>query len=150
MTTMTATRRALVGVLLGLVGLFGALAYLRDPAWLIRTESGFRPWETTADGTRYRWTGGHASFFVRSDASEVSIPVRTTFSSPSDGAVTVTFSIDDRPTQRFRLIDDTAYLVTLSLPPRGSRRVRRIDIRVDRTRPGNRGVEVGEVSITHH
>jgi hypothetical protein len=142
---MTATRRALVFVLLGSLGLFGALAYLRDPAWLIRTESGFRPWETNTDGTRYRWTGGHASFFVRSEASEISFPLRTTFSAPSDGPVAVTLAIDDQLAQRVVLTDDAWHQVTLSLPPRGSRRVRRIDIRVDRTRPGNHGVEVAEV-----
>jgi hypothetical protein len=109
-----------------------ALAYLRDPPWLLRVESGFRSWETAADGTRYRWTGGHASFFVRADASEIAIPLRTTFA-----------SLDDRPARRLLLIDDQWQRVTLALPPRGGRRVRRVDIRVDRTRPGNRGVQAG-------
>ncbi len=51
-------------VCLVLAGIAGALAYLRDPPWLDHMESGFRRWETAADGTRYRWTAGHASFFV--------------------------------------------------------------------------------------
>jgi hypothetical protein len=137
------TRRVLVGSLL--VVLFGALAYLRDPEWLIRTESGFRPWETTVDGRRFRWTGGHASFFARADASAIRIPLRTTFPTSSDGPVTVTLAIDDHLAQRVVLTDDAWHEITLSLPPRGSRRVRRIDIRVDRTSPGNHGVEVAEV-----
>jgi len=55
-----------VSWLAGVVVLLGMLGYLRDPAWLIGIESGFRPWERGADGTRSRWTGGHASFFVPS------------------------------------------------------------------------------------
>jgi hypothetical protein len=137
------TRRVLVGSLL--VVLIGALAYLRDPEWLIRTESGFRPWETATDGRRFRWTSGHASFFVRADASAITIPLRSTFSSSERGPVAVTLAIDDRLAQRVVLTDDTWHEVTLSLPLRGSRRVRRIDIRVDRTRPGNHGVEVAEI-----
>jgi hypothetical protein len=121
------------------------LAYLRDPAWLIRTDSGFRPWETGTDGTRYRWTGGHASFFVRSGAREIGVPIRTTFATSSDGPVTVTLSIDDRPAERLLLADDGWQRLTLPLPPPGSRHVRRIDIQVNRTRPGNRGVQVGDV-----
>jgi hypothetical protein len=123
-----------------------ALAYLRDPAWLIAVESGFRNWETAPDGTRYRWTSGHASFFVPSDASELEIPVRT-IAAPSNVAVTVSLSIDDRLAERLVLKDDEWHRVTVTLPPRGTRRVRRIDLRVDRTNIGNRGVQVGDLGI---
>jgi hypothetical protein len=34
------------------------------------------------------------------------------------------------------------------MPPRGSRRVRRIDVRTSVTREGNHGVKVGAVSMT--
>ena len=140
---MTPGRVTLVvsaAVLLG-----SALAYLRDPPWLIRMETGFRGWGTTADGARARWTGGHASFFVRSNAAAIVIPIRTTFASPSDGPVTVTVAVDDRAAQQLVLTDDRWHAVTLPLPRQASRRVRRIDIRVNRTRAGNRGLLVGEV-----
>jgi hypothetical protein len=137
-------RRGFVVSSLTCVCVLAALAYLRDPAWLIGIESGFRSWETAADGTRFRWTGGHASFFVRSDAAGITVPIRTTFSSRSDGPVTVAFTIDDRPAERQLLTDDAWHRVRLVLPAGGSRRVRRIDIRVNPTRSGNRGVQVGE------
>ena len=61
---MTSMRRvALVVIAVALA--VAALAYLREPSWLARMDYGFRGWQTEADGTRYRWTGGHASFFVR-------------------------------------------------------------------------------------
>jgi hypothetical protein len=146
---MTRGRLPIASVLVAIaaIGAVAALAYLRDPEWLIRVESGFREWETTADGTRYRWTNGHASFFVRSDAIEVGIPIRTTFAAPSDGPVTMSLAIDDRPADQLVLTDEAWHRVTVGLPPIGGRRVRRIDIRVDRTRSGNRGVQVGEVQV---
>ena len=139
------TRRLLVAVCS--VTVIATLAYLRDPAWLIGVESGFRNWETAGDGTRYRWTNGHASFFVTSEASQLEIPLRTTVSTSSDVPVTVKLTIDDRPADQLLLNDDGWHRVRLMLPPRGTRRVRRIDVRVDRTKIGNRGVQVGEVRI---
>ena len=136
-------------VLLIVTGLLAiaALAYLRDPEWLIRVESGFRGWETGSDGARYRWTDGHASFFVRSDASAIDVPIRTSVATPPDIPVTVTLTIDDRPADRLVLNDGGWQRVKVQLPPRGARRVRRLDIRVDRTKDGNRGVQVGEVQV---
>jgi len=132
--------------LIGVVVLLGALAYLRDPGWLIGVESGLRPWERAADGTRSRWTGGHAAFFVPSTATSLALPIRTTFA-PGDPPVTVTITVDDRLAAVAELRDDLWRRVTLSLPGRGTRRVRRIDIHVDRTRPGNRGVAIAEVEL---
>jgi hypothetical protein len=123
------------------------LAYLRDPDWLIKVESGFRNWETAADGTRYRWTDGHASFFVRSDANAIEIPIRTTASPPSEIPVSVAVTIDDRLVDQLVLNDDEWHRMKVILPPRGTRRVRRLDIRVNRTKAGNRGVQVGEVVV---
>ena len=124
----------------------GALAYLRDPAWLIDVETGFRPWERTADGARYRWTGGHASFFVPSTTTSIDLPIRTTFA-PGEWPVTVTIAVDDRPATADELRDEGWRRVTVKLVGRTSRRVRRIDIHVDRTRAGNRGVAVGELQL---
>jgi hypothetical protein len=137
--------RLIAFVLIGTT--LGALvAYLHDPPWLVSVTSGMRPWETDLDGHRLRWMGGHASLFVPSDARLVSIPIRTTFNS-GDPPVTATISIDDRPVDRVTLTDAEWRLSTIRLPPKGSRRARRVDIRVDRTRADNRGAAVGEVTV---
>ena len=135
-----------VSWLAGVVVLLGMLGYLRDPAWLIGIESGFRPWERGADGTRSRWTGGHASFFVPSTAAWLGVPIRTTFAA-GDSPVTVTVTVDDRPAASVELHDDRWRRLTLALAGPTTRRVRRIDIRVDRVRPGNRGVAIADVEL---
>jgi hypothetical protein len=122
------------------------LVYLRDPPWLITTTSGFGRWQQEPGGPRFRWMGGHASFFVRSGARAIELPVRTTFAA-GDWPVTVTVSIDDRPADRITLSDARWRSMLLRLPPAGSRRVRRIDIRLDRTRDEDHGVMVGEPHI---
>jgi hypothetical protein len=126
-----------------------ALAYLREPAWLDSVESGFRSWETGADGRRYRWTTGHASFFVPASAASIEIPMRTTFG-PGDPAVLVSISIDDRPADRFIVRDDQWLMRKIRMPQPGSRRLRRIDIKIDRLRPGNRGIQMGDVVVAFH
>lgn len=121
------------------------LRYLRDPAWLATSTSGLREWETDADGTRFRWTGGHASFFVPSDWNGIELPLRATFDTPADWPIVATITIDNRPAERITLADPSWRRLALRLPPGGSRRVRRIDIRLDRTRDDNRGVQLGEI-----
>lgn len=122
-----------------------ALAYLRDPPWLEGLEAGFGGWEAADDGTRYRWISGHASFFVSADASTITIPLRT-IPDPA-WPITVSITIDDRPADRLELRDGAWHFTRLRLPPRSSRRTRRIDLRADRTRTGNRGVQVGVVAV---
>jgi len=139
------TRRLLV-LVVAVILCGSTLAYLRDPPWLLTTTSGLREWETDRDGTRFRWTDGHASFFVPSEWKSVELPLRTTFGSTGDWPIAATIAIDDRPADRVTLTDGAWRRTTVRLPPRGSRRVRRIDIRVDRTRDGNRGVQLGEIS----
>ena len=123
------------------------LAYLRDPPWLLSTTSGMRPWETDASGTRMRWMGGHASFFVPADARSIEIPVRTTFERADDWPIAVSMSIDDRSANRIVLTDAAWRRVNLTMPPRGSRSVRRIDLVMDRTRDDNRAAAIGEVVV---
>lgn len=127
------------------VALAAALAYLREPAWLARIESGVRRWETAADGTRYRWTDGHASFFVPAPTAMLTIPMRAVFEDAADPPVKVSISIDDREADEIVLTDDAWQTRRLRMPPPGSRGLRRIDLRVDRLRAGNRGVQIGEV-----
>ncbi len=121
-----------------------ALAYLRDPPWLIGVTSGFGHWQTP-DAAPYRWMGGHASLFVPAGAREIAIPLRAVFASPTDWPIAASITIDDRPADRLVFADDSWKTSRLRMPPPGARRVRRIDIRVDRTRDGNRGLMVGEV-----
>jgi hypothetical protein len=139
-------RRLVLAVVVIALTLAGLL-YLRDPAWLLTTTSGMRGWETDETGIRLRWTGGHASFFVPADSHWVELPVRTTFDRADDRAITVSVSIDDRLVDRVVLTDSTWHRILIGLPPRGTRRVRRIDVRTDRTREDNRGAALGEVSL---
>lgn len=136
------TRRMALPI--GLLVAIAVLIWLRDPSWLAGMESGFSAWEVDADGNRYRWTGGRASFFVSADASEVRIPLRVPVQ-PGDWPVTVSVALDGRPVDQLSIATDEWRASRLRLPPRGSRRFRRIDIHVDRTRQDDRGVQVGEV-----
>jgi len=134
-----------VTALIAVAALAGALAYLRDPPWLADQVSGLRGWHTDREGTRVRWTAGHASFFVPAEWTSLELPLRATFDSPGDWPIVATITIDDRPADRVVFADDTWRRVVLRMPARGSRRVRRIDIRLDRVRDENHGILLGEV-----
>jgi hypothetical protein len=134
---------AIVAVVLAAV----TAAYLRDPAWLLSTTSGIRGWETDERGIKMRWMGGHASFFVPADARSLEIPLRTAFDRPDDWPVSVSVSIDDRPADQLVLADGRWHRIVLVMPPRGTRKVRRIDVRADRTRDDNRGAALGEIQV---
>jgi hypothetical protein len=138
------TRRLLLGI--GILALLATWGYLRDPFWLASMESGFRAWETGPDGLRYRWTSGHASFFVPSTAASIMIPIRTTFG-PKDAPVNVSITIDDYQVAHELLTDDGWVTRIVKMPSPASRRFWRIDLRVDRLRAGNRGVQVGEMRV---
>jgi len=124
-----------------------ALWYLRDPAWLSSYSSGLHPWEQAEDGRRVRWTKGHASFFVPSDARRVTLPLRSLKDNPADWPITVTVTIDDRLAERLTLHDETWRELSLRLPPPGGRRWRRIDLKLDRVRSRLRGVQLGEIGL---
>ena len=127
--------------------LISLLVYLRDPPWLIHVSSGLGSWRADAAGVRYRLMGGRGSFFVRSDATSMTVPVRARFSSPMDPRVTATFSIDDRPVERLVLTDGNWRAVTIHLRRPTGRRVRRVDIHVDRTNRWNHGLDVGTIEV---
>lgn len=130
-----------------LILLAAALAYLRDPPWLLRMTAGLGAVETDASGVGSRWMAGHASFFVPSDAQAVSFPIRTAFDAPADWPVTATVTLDDTPVERVVLTTGAWRVIRFRLPPAGTRNVRRVDVRVDRTRPGNRGAQIGEIRV---
>jgi hypothetical protein len=140
-------RAHVVWTTLGALMLVAALAYLRDPPWILSMTSGMRRWETDAAGARFRWMGGHASFFVPAAAHAVEIPLRVTFDGPGDWPVVVTIALDDRFVDRIVLADDGWRYSVVRLPAPGSRRARRIDVRVDRTREDNRGAAIGEIRV---
>ena len=119
-----------------------AFAYLRDPPWLVRVTSGLGDWETDRAGTRYRWTTGRASFFVPSSAEFVTFRLRAPKDDPRDWPITATITIDDRPADVIKVNEDKWSPVRLRLPARAGRRARRIDIKVDRVRSQNRGVQL--------
>jgi hypothetical protein len=125
--------------------LIAGMAYLRDPPWLIGQTTGLRRWEQHSGEPRFRWSGGHASFFVRADAAAVGIPVSTTFDARDARPMLVTISVDDRVAARLVLTDAAWRQVRVPLPPPAGRKVRRVDVRTSVTREGNHGVRIGEV-----
>ena len=139
-----------VPLLILLAALGGAIWYLRDPAWLIDQSTGLRAPEKAADGTIFRWSGSHASFFVPSDAGAIRIPVSTTFGAQETAPMMVTVFVDDARAGRVLLTDEAWHSMAIPLPPRGSRRVRRIDIRTSVVREDNHGVRIGEVQMGGH
>ena len=122
-----------------------ALAYLRDPPWLAGQTTGLRAWEQRAGEPRYRWSNGHASFFVPSNAQAFVIPMSTSFDETDARPLMVTVSVDDRVAARLVLSDAAWKRIRVVLPPPGNRRVRRIDVRTSVTRPDNHGVRIGDV-----
>jgi hypothetical protein len=131
-----------------IAALAAALSYLRDPPWLATMTSGIRGRSEVANGVRYRWTSGHASFFVPSSAPAIAIPLRSPATARDPFPVVATISIDDRPATRVTLGGEEWTRVWLRLPPPGSRRLRRIDIRVFPTREDYRGVQVADVEVS--
>ena len=93
----------------------------------------------------FRWSGGHASFFVPAGAGTIRIPLATTFDARGNAPMVVTASVDDVRAGRVLLTDEAWQALTIALPPRGSRRVRRIDIRTSVVREDNHGVKVGRI-----
>ena len=133
-----------------LVIALGALAWLRDPPWVGGMSSGFRGWEEDPPGTRWRWTLGRASFFVPSDATSLTLPVRALFPIAGGTPVVVRVSADDRFLADVVLTDGREWVRPLMPLPRRSngRRYRRIDLHVSRTvGPFLLGVQMGEPAL---
>ena len=147
---MTITRTRLWAVV-ACVLLLWVIGYLRDPPWLDQVTSGMRGWEEDPPGTRFRWTTGRASFFVPSDALAMTLPLRAVFPGPNGRPVTVSVSVDDRWLANIELPRPDAWVRSvLPLPRRATtRRLRRVDLHVNRTAVGVfiLGVMTGEVGF---
>jgi hypothetical protein len=144
------TRHRILTVVAGVFIAVLALAYLRDPAWLAEQSSGFRDWETNDQGTPFRWIGGHAFFFVPSDATTVEIPLRALFRTELTRPFVVRVTVNDRQAAEIRLVDESWSHARIALDRRTAarRRVVRIDLRVDHVwADGSLGVEVGQVRV---
>jgi hypothetical protein len=143
-------RKHFAGIAITGVTLAGALAYLYDPPWIGRVTSGLRDWERNPAGTRYRWTNGHAAFFVPSETTAITVPLRAGFPSPDGRPVRIDLSVDDRWLARLELTDPAVWTrPTFPLPRRrGWRKYRRVDVRVSRTLASfNLGVQIGEIEL---
>ncbi len=140
-------RRRLTAWLLGSAVVLGLMAFLHDPPWIASMTSGLRDWEQDSAGTRFRWTAARASFYVPSDATEMTLPLRPLFPGPEGRPVRVEIAVDGRSLAAVDCPDPAAWKrVTLPLPrTRTHRRYRRVDLRVNRTvGPYLLGIQVGE------
>jgi len=128
----------------------GALIVLRDPPWAGVISSGFRSWEHDLSATQFRWTAGRASFFVPSNATSLTVPLRTLFAGPAGSPTEVQISSDDRWLATVQLRELGVWVkTTLPMGGRTTRRFRRIDLRVNRVVPPFMlGVMVGEIETS--
>src|SRR5205085_6434162 len=120
--------------------------YLHDPSWVANVHAGLGEWHVEG-GQRFRWSTGHATFYVPAAAVWMVLPLRAIFPGPNGQPLIVRLTADDRFLGQVALADpDRWQPVFLRLPSRRSlRRFIRIDLRVDRTiGPANLGVQGGD------
>jgi hypothetical protein len=137
-------------LLLGAILLASAAWYLYDPPWVANVTSGMRQWEEDPPGQRFRWTSGHASFYIPSDASELVLPMRPLLPLTDGKPVRVSISADGRWLADVDLSEaDTWATPRVPLPRRTSRRhFRRIELRVSRVVGFyNLGVQLREAQL---
>jgi len=113
----------------------GAAWYLFDPPWIADMTAGILNWEEQPPGTRYRITKTHATLFVPSSATSMTLPLRSWFPGPGHVPVIVSVSVDDRWLANVSLPNENDWVTTtLPLPRRHTfRRHRRVDLRASRT-----------------
>lgn len=123
------------------------LWWLRDPPFAPKAETGLGRWATAADGARYRWTTGRASFFVPTGWPGIVVPLRAVNHGSGALPVIVELRVDGQLVDRVALDDERWRTRVLGVERlKSSRRYRRIDLRVNRVWPDrNLGVQLGEV-----
>jgi hypothetical protein len=143
------TRGRWIRTAAGALAAIAVLAYLYDPPWMGGVTSGLRPWEEDPPGTLFRWTYGRATFFVPSNATTMTVPLRAVFPGPNHVPVTVEMRDNGRLLATIELRDPDAWVRTTVPLKRaaGRRRFRRIDLRVSRVVPPFAlGVMTGEIT----
>ena len=143
-----------IALALIVAGLTALAIYLHDPPWVANLTYGFGPVLVDAQGERGRWTMGRGSFFVPSDATAMTLKVRSHKPLPPN-PITVDVRVDDRPLSIITLPSllhpnpDDWVVVKLPLPRRhSSRHFRRVDLRVRHWRDSfYLGVHLGEIAI---
>jgi hypothetical protein len=137
-------------VVVALIALVAALAYLRDPPWIGGMTSGLRDWDHGDPAQVFRWTNGRGSIFIPSSATAVMIPLRSAFPAPGGGPVIVEIRADDQYLATITLTDPAVWVrpeFPLGNRPT-SRRFRRIDFHVNRViQERLLGVMVGPATI---
>ena len=88
-------RRVMLAIALSAVVVIAAV-YLHDPQWVANLTFGLREWENDPSGVRFRWTSGHGTFFITSDAATVTLPLRSFFPAVDRTPVVVAVVVDDR------------------------------------------------------
>lgn len=142
---MTVRRLSIVA----LIAVAGALVYLRNPPWIEDVTSGMKPWDRDESGVLYRWTEGHASFYIPSNVETMTLPLRSAVPGPDGAPVRVELRQDGAILGSVELIVPGAWTKhTFTLRPSKTRRpFQRIDLRVSRTfPPWSFGVMTGEVT----
>ena len=67
---------------------------------------------------RFRWTSGHASFFIPTDATTMTLPLKAVFPAAGGHPVSVAISVDDRWLATVELPEPSAWVRhSLPLPP---------------------------------
>ena len=139
-----------MGAVVGGLFVICALAYLRDPPWLLHMETGFEGWTHLTGERPFRWMAGRASFFVPSDYRWIDIPLRAMFVGKNRAPYVVRVTVNDRMAGGAVLEDEqwTTIRVPLQVPASWSRRVVRIDLHANRAWTQRRiSVQVGEVLL---
>jgi hypothetical protein len=91
------------------------------------SSSGFSKWQHQSDGSRYRWAGGRATFFVSPAARSIRIPLRRAPAAPA--AIEVTIYLDGIEANRVILrADDGEKTVRLNLLRPAKTRFARVDL----------------------
>jgi hypothetical protein len=136
-----------IGVLAIVIGTM--LAYLHDPPWIGSVTAGLHEWESEPSGDRFRWTSAHATFYVPSDISTMTLPIKGVFGEMDGRPGTVEIAVDDRWLATFTLPNSEWIQPRLALGLRSTtRRYRRIDLRVSRTvGPRKVGVKLGKMVL---
>ena len=119
---------------------------------------GFYGWETSSDGTRFRWTEDYASLFVPADVRHVYVHVRLPVTTRAVSPMGIGVRIEGHDLGR-TLVDDSWATLSLDLPDAAPpAHFTRIDLKVDRTWqpavyvPGSAdlrqvGMQVGQVEL---